>query len=71
MGDIILETYRKVGKAETVKTLDVLKDVGKIATKAGVSIGIDDMIIPESKPEIVKEARKKIDEVEGQYKYHH
>ena len=69
LGDIILETYRKVGKAETVKTLDVLKDVGfKIATKAGVSIGIDDMIIPESKPEIVKEARKKIDEVEGQYK---
>ena len=69
LGDIILETYRKVGKAETVKTLDVLKDVGfKIATKAGVSIGIDDMIIPESKPAIVKQARKKIDEVEGQYK---
>jgi len=69
LGDIILETYKAVGKPRTVETLDKLKEVGfKIATKAGVSIGIDDMIIPQSKPEIVKNARKKIDEVEGQYK---
>ena len=69
LGDLILETYKSVGKARTVLTLDKLKDVGfKIATKAGVSIGIDDMIIPPSKPAIVKGARKKIDEVEGQYK---
>ncbi len=69
LGDIILETYKAVGKPRTVETLDRLKETGfKIATRAGVSIGIDDMIIPESKPEIVKAARKKIDEVEGQYK---
>ncbi|MEC8330163.1 MAG: DNA-directed RNA polymerase subunit beta', partial [Verrucomicrobiota bacterium] len=68
LGDIILNTYKTVGKARTVTTLDTLKDVGfKIATKAGVSIGIDDMIIPVAKPAIVAEARKKIDEVEGQY----
>ncbi|MEM8867473.1 MAG: DNA-directed RNA polymerase subunit beta' [Verrucomicrobiota bacterium] len=69
LGDIILETYKTVGKPRTVTTLDKLKEVGfKIATKAGVSIGIDDMIIPPSKPEIVKGARAKIDEVEAQYK---
>ncbi|MFW6217354.1 MAG: DNA-directed RNA polymerase subunit beta' [Verrucomicrobiota bacterium] len=69
LGDIILETYKAVGKPRTVQTLDKLKEVGfKVATQAGVSIGIDDMIIPPSKPEIVKNARKKIDEVEGQYK---
>ena len=68
LGDIILNTYKTVGKARTVTTLDTLKDVGfKIATKAGVSIGIDDMIIPVAKPAIVAAARKKIDEVEGQY----
>ena len=68
LGDIILNTYKTVGKARTVTTLDTLKDVGfKVATKAGVSIGIDDMIIPEAKPAIVAAARKKIDEVEGQY----
>ena len=69
LGDLILDTYKTVGKAETVLTLDRLKDVGfKIATKAGVSIGIDDMIIPASKPQIVDGARRKIDEVEAQYK---
>ena len=69
LGDLILDTYKTVGKAETVVTLDRLKDVGfKIATKAGVSIGIDDMIIPASKPQIVDGARRKIDEVEAQYK---
>ncbi len=69
LGDIILETYNTVGRARTVITLDKLKDTGfKIATKAGVSIGIDDMIIPPSKPAIVAGSRKKIDEVEAQYK---
>ena len=69
LGDLILDTYKTVGKEETVLTLDRLKDVGfKIATKAGVSIGIDDMIIPASKPQIVDGARRKIDEVEAQYK---
>ena len=69
LGDIILQTYNTVGREETVITLDRLKDTGfKIATRAGVSIGIDDMIIPPTKPAIVKASRKKIDEVEGQYK---
>ncbi|MEO6995863.1 MAG: DNA-directed RNA polymerase subunit beta', partial [Lacunisphaera sp.] len=38
------------------------------AMQAGISIGIDDMIIPENKKEIVADARKKVDEVESQYK---
>ena len=69
LGDIILDTYKAVGREQTVITLDKLKDTGfKVATLAGVSIGIDDMIIPNSKPAIVKAARKRIDEVEAQYK---
>ena len=69
LGDIILQTYNSVGRARTVDTLDVLKNVGfSVATRAGVSIGIDDMIIPPTKPAIVAAARKRIDEVEGQYK---
>ena len=68
LGDLILQTYNLVGKERTVETLDTLKNVGfKVATRAGVSIGIDDMIIPPAKSEIVGAARKKIDEVEGQY----
>ncbi len=69
LGDIILETTRAATPEETVQTLDALKELGfAIATQAGISIGIDDMIIPDSKPAIVAAARKKIDEVEGQYR---
>ena len=68
LGDLILQTYTLTGKACTVETLDTLKDIGfKVATRAGVSIGIDDMIIPPTKDKIVKAARKRIDEVEVQY----
>jgi DNA-directed RNA polymerase subunit beta' len=69
LGDLILNTYKIAGKQETVELLDKLKELGfKIATKAGISIGMGDMIIPEDKQSIIKDARVKIEEVEGQYR---
>jgi DNA-directed RNA polymerase subunit beta' len=69
LGDLILNTYKVSGAQVTVETLDKLKELGfTTAFNAGISIGIDDMIIPENKKEIVHDARKKVDEVESQYK---
>ncbi len=69
LGDLILETYKAVGREKTVLVLDALKELGfRTAMMAGLSIGIDDMIIPERKVGIVKAARKRIDEVQNQYK---
>src|SRR4051812_33863629 len=69
LGDLILNTYKVAGDRVTVETLDKLKELGfQTAMQAGISIGIDDMIIPENKKEIVSDARKKVDEVESQYK---
>ena len=69
LGDLILNTYKVAGKADAVPVLDKLKQLGfTVATRAGISIGIGDMIIPENKPEIISAARRKIDEVEGQYR---
>jgi DNA-directed RNA polymerase subunit beta' len=69
LGDLILNTYKVAGAPVTVETLDKLKELGfQTAMQAGISIGIDDMIIPENKKEIVGDARKKVDEVESQYK---
>jgi DNA-directed RNA polymerase subunit beta' len=68
LGDLILNTYKISGNLITVETLDKLKDLGfQTAMQAGISIGIDDMIIPDTKKEIVAESRKKIAEVEGQF----
>jgi len=47
LGKVIFEAYRKSGPRRTVQFLDDLKDLGfKYATKAGVSIAVDDIIIP-------------------------
>ncbi len=68
LGDLILQTYKSAGNQVTVETLDRLKELGfQTAFQAGISIGIDDMIIPESKKEIVVDSRKKISEVEAQF----
>ncbi|MDR1432791.1 MAG: DNA-directed RNA polymerase subunit beta' [Puniceicoccales bacterium] len=69
LGDLVLNTYKVAGQEISVKTLDKLKDLGfKEAMKAGLSIGIEDMIIPENKQKIIAVARKKIADVEAQYK---
>jgi DNA-directed RNA polymerase subunit beta' len=69
LGDMVLNTYKVAGQEIAVKTLDRLKDLGfKEAMKAGLSIGIGDMIIPENKQKVIGAARKKITDVETQYK---
>ncbi len=61
-------TYRHAGTKETVILADRLKDLGfEYATRAGISICVNDMIIPVNKEEILDEAEKEILEVEKQY----
>ena len=69
LGEIILRCYERCGHAATVICLDKLKDLGfKSATRAGVSIGINDMIIPEEKPAVIEKARGSVGQVEKQYR---
>ncbi|MBN2432973.1 MAG: DNA-directed RNA polymerase subunit beta' [Acidobacteria bacterium] len=52
----------------TVKLLDDLKDVGfTYATKAGISIGFDDLVVPEAKQGIVERAKNEVIAVENLY----
>jgi DNA-directed RNA polymerase subunit beta' len=69
LGDLIWRCYKICGHDKTVVMLDKLKELGfREATKAGVSIGIDDMIIPKEKDEQIENAQKQIKEVEKQYR---
>ncbi len=69
LGELIGNSYKYAGQKKTVVTLDKLKELGFTeATKAGVSIGIDDMIIPPEKNEEIKTAHKQIEDVEKQYR---
>jgi DNA-directed RNA polymerase subunit beta' len=69
IGDLIFNCYKVCGHEQTVVTLDRLKEIGfSEATRAGVSIGIDDMIIPEAKSKEIETAHKQITDVEKQHK---
>jgi DNA-directed RNA polymerase subunit beta' len=61
--------HLRLGHQETVRMLDKVKELGFLyATKAGISIGIDDLVTPPSKAELVGQAQEEVDEVENQYK---
>jgi len=68
IGSLVNYCYLRFGLEVTVKMLDEIKQLGfQYATRAGLSIGIDDMIIPETKKGVVKNAEKQVIEVQQQY----
>lgn len=66
--DIVDYAYRNLGPKATVVLADRLKDIGyKYSTEGGLSISIDDMIIPPEKEDIIKNAEDKVLEIGHQY----
>jgi len=69
MSDIIWRCYQVAGQKGTVTTLDALKSLGfREATRSGTSIGIVDMVVPEEKPAIIKDAYEQVEKVTKQYR---
>ena len=69
IGEIIWRCFQTVGQKETVNALDRLKSLGfREASRSGCSIGITDMMIPDSKQVALGAAYKEIEVVEGQYR---
>ena len=65
---VVQYCYLRFGLEKTVEMLDSLKDLGFLyATKSGLSIGIDDLIVPAEKEQLVEEARQEVIQVEQQY----
>ncbi|MDT7514214.1 DNA-directed RNA polymerase subunit beta' [Rhodoferax mekongensis] len=65
---LINVSFRKCGLKETVVFADKLLQSGfRLATKAGISICIDDMLVPSEKHDIIGRAQKEVKEIEQQY----
>ena len=65
---LVQSCYLKFGLEKTVEMLDALKHLGfTYATRSGLSIGIDDLIIPKEKVVLVRQARDEVIKVESQY----
>src|SRR5204862_361612 len=68
LGDLIDSCYRAFGQKETVLLADRLRHLGySFATKAGISICVDDLLIPHRKVELLEHAQKDVQEIEEQY----
>ena len=68
MAELVDESFRKAGSIKTVKMLDDLKNLGyAYATKAGFSIGMDDMVIPEEKESQLKKAQSEVNIINMQH----
>nr|VFJ49631.1 MAG: DNA-directed RNA polymerase subunit beta' [Candidatus Kentron sp. FM]VFJ50308.1 MAG: DNA-directed RNA polymerase subunit beta' [Candidatus Kentron sp. FM]VFK10010.1 MAG: DNA-directed RNA polymerase subunit beta' [Candidatus Kentron sp. FM] len=68
VSSLINATYRNVGLKSTVVFADRLMYTGfYYATRAGLSIGVDDMVVPEQKRSILEKAETAVKEIETQY----
>ncbi len=65
---LINTSFRKCGLKETVVFADKLLQSGfRLATRAGISIAIDDMLVPKEKQSIITRAEKEVKEIATQY----
>ena len=69
LGKIIDKCIRKHGFTIATEMLDRLKALGyKYSTKGAISVSIADMVVPEKKYELIREAEKKVVEIEQFYR---
>ncbi len=68
ISNVIDQVHRHCGQKETVIFCDRLMAIGfSQACKAGISFGKDDLIVPQAKEKLIKEAQQKVKEYEQQY----
>jgi DNA-directed RNA polymerase subunit beta' len=65
---VIDDTYQRLGRPATINLLDSMKEIGfRMSTVSGLSFGITDLRIPETKYKLIDETQKKVDRVEKAY----
>ncbi len=68
LADLVLDSYKRIGSAATIRLLDGIKSFGfEFATVAGITVSLDDMLIPGEKKELVAKVRKEVEAVNLQY----
>ena len=69
IGKIISKSIKVHGLSDTAELLDNIKALGyKYSTQAAITVSISDVIVPESKKDMLAQAEAKVDEITKQYK---
>jgi DNA-directed RNA polymerase subunit beta' len=68
LGDLAFECFKVTGLGRTTEFLDALKDFGfRYATMGGISVGIDDLEVPDEKAEILRDADEQVTRFQKAY----
>ena len=66
--EIVSKVYDILGREGTAEVLDQIKNIGfHYATKAGITIAISDLDVPQKKASIITKAERDVEELEEQY----
>lgn len=69
LGNILGECFRRYGTTQTAEILDRVKKLGfHYSTRAGITISVADIVVPEAKREIIEEAENKQHKLDVQYR---
>ena len=65
---IVADIHRKIGNRQTAEFVDRLEMLGYYyATKSGATSGMDDVIVPPQKKELIERAMKEVEKIQNQY----
>ena len=69
LGNIVDRCYRKYGPTKTSETLDRIKKLGfTYSTRGGVTVGFQDIQVPEEKKVYIAEAEKQVEEIDNLFR---
>lgn len=69
LGRLVDRLYRTYGSTRTAEVLDKIKAFGfRYATQSGTTVALDDVLIPDEKQELIREAEEGVEEVERQHR---
>ncbi len=68
LNKLVAESYKRLGNYATVQFLERLKKTGfEFATKAGITFGFDDIVVPMVKSDMIQKAEKEVEKILKQY----
>jgi len=68
LANLVNQVYRRFGPKQTVLVADALRSIGyRMSTKAGLSIAIGDMVVPDIKKQFLDEAYEEVKRIKEQY----
>lgn len=69
LGQIVAKCFRELGNAATAKMLDGIKKLGfTYSTRAGITVGVTDIVVPDEKVMLLEDADKQVEKIETQFR---